>query len=166
MNRDEVLLLAAIGAVFVLLGRKVTSMSAKEQIASVLKMFLAKQEGFSATPYWDVSRWSWGYGTAAPGPTGTITRDAAMDAAITHAFRDYDTLFNLVTRPLTINQWAALLSFAYNLGIGNAKNIVPYVNAYDDDTLFYHWSLYINANGKPLPVLRTRRQDEISLWIS
>ena len=50
----------------------------KTRLINKLAYFIPLVEGFRSTPYWDVKRYSWGYGTAAPGPTGTITREKAF----------------------------------------------------------------------------------------
>lgn len=131
---------------------------------AILKTFLQKWEGFSATPYWDVSRYSWGYGTAAPGATGTITRADAMKELLTHVDNDRAYLAPLLTRTLTPNQWAALLSFAYNLGPGNADNLLDNINSHDDGALYTQWMLYNKADGMYNDDLAARRAAELRLW--
>lgn len=145
-------------------GKKIVSVTAKENIMSVLKWFLPSVEGFSAVPYWDQSRYSWGYGTQAPGPSGTITRDEALAAMTDHVMGDYTRLYSVITRVLSVNQWAALLSFSYNLGIGNALNIVPYINSSDDAVLGDHWNRYVYAGGQVNQALIDRRAKEWELW--
>lgn len=132
--------------------------------AQLIKRF----EGFRSTPYWDVSRWSWGYGTRAPGSSGTITTDQATADLIAHAQDDYDTLAPRITRPLLINQWAALLSFAYEEGTGNpgAGALVNDINAGDDRVLETHWKKYIYAGGVVNPDIVERRNLEWDEWMS
>lgn len=117
---------------------------------TVLKEFLAKYEGFSPTPYWDVRQWSWGYGTrAAPlgtkkteKPNKTISKTAAWAESINHINEDYDYLKKLVKVQLNSNQWAALLSFSYNLGRGNADNLLNNINSNNLDALRAQWLSY------------------------
>lgn len=142
------------------------SLSFKNRLIDGLSSFIPSVEGFRSTPYWDVSRWSWGYGTAAPGETGTITREQAFTEMLTYLLTDYETLRPLVTRHLSINQWVALLSFSYNLGVGNAKKIVPLINAGDDTDLANEWMQYVHAGGVVDPDLVNRRSKELSLWVS
>lgn len=126
--------------------------------------FVASFEGFQSTPYWDVTRWSWGYGTPAPGPTGSITQaeaEAEMDKII---LGDYTRLQDKITRVLSGNQWSALLSFSYNLGIGNAYNLVSDINSGDDTKLEAHWKEYIYAGGAVNQDLITRRNREWEVW--
>jgi len=123
-------------------------------------------EGFRANPYWDVSRYSWGYGTPAPGRYGTITRDQAFIELESFNVANFNYLFDLVTRPLTVNQWAALLSFAYNLGPGNADNLIQNINSGNDTALGEQWNSYINSGGAPNPALIERRAAEFAQWLS
>lgn len=143
-----------------------TAGSFKTRLLDKLATFIPSVEGFSSTPYWDQSRFSWGYGTAAPGATGTISREKAFSDMITYLMNDYATLGNKITRSLSVKQWAALLSFSYNLGIGNALNLVPIINAGDDDALHDKWIKYVYAGGVVNQDLVARRNKEFALWVS
>lgn len=141
---------------------------------SILKNFFATWEGFRSQPYWDVSRWSWGYGTRVPGsiddpnvrPSGTISRSQAWAAASAHVDGDYNYLKRLILRPLNTKQWAALLSFSYNLGPGNADNLVYNINAGDNQALQNQWMQYINISGEPSSYQVQRRAAEWQLFNS
>lgn len=145
-------------------------------IKSILSPFLQLWEGFSSTPYWDVKRWSWGYGTPAlingqlatdfhTKPTGTITRIRALDEMLKHTANDMYDLVSKITRPLRPNQWAALLSFSYNLGIGNALNLIENINNNDSKALQIQWNKYILVDGKINDRQIKRRAAEWALWI-
>lgn len=166
MDRTFVYTMAVIGILAVIVGKKVLSNAGMEGILNVARAFLQSEEGFSATPYWDVSRWSWGYGTQAPGPGGTIDRDTAADDMMKHVMQDYDYLKKLITMPLTANQWGALLSFSYNLGPGNADNLVDNINRGDYIALGEQWNKYVYAGGVINSALVGRRQREWELFIS
>lgn len=140
--------------------------SFKKRLINALARFIPSVEGFRATPYWDVSRYSWGYGTAAPGATGTITREQAFSDMTAYLLADYGTLTGKITRRLTIDQWTALLSFSYNLGIGNALELVPYINSGDFQTLGEQWVRYVHAGGVVNQNLVARRNKEWALWNS
>lgn len=145
----------------------ITVFSLRSRIITILSGFIPGVEGFSATPYWDVSRWSWGYGTAAPGQnSGTITRERALADSITYLMRDYEDLGGRITRSLNANQWAAYLSFAYNLGPGNAYKLVDEINAGDDVALEREWKKFVYAGGEVHPALVDRRLKEWELWKS
>jgi GH24 family phage-related lysozyme (muramidase) len=138
----------------------------KIRLISMLASFTPSVEGFIPHPKWDNKQYSWGYGTAAPGPTGTITREQAFADMLSHLLRDYATLSNKITRNLNVSQWTGLLSFSYNLGIGNALNLVPLINLGDDPALLVKWAKYVYADGVVSQHLIERRQKEINLWVS
>jgi len=138
----------------------------KTRLINRLASFIPSVEGFRSTPYWDVSRYSWGYGTAAPGPNGTITRDQAFADMLTHLLHDYEILKGQVTRSLSVAQWAAYLSFSYNEGIGNADNLIDNINSHNDTALKTQWRKYIYAGGVVNQDLVERREKELALWFS
>jgi len=140
--------------------------SFRTRLLDKLAQFIPSVESFDPHPYWDVSRYSWGYGTAAPGTNGTITRAQAFSDMIAYLLADYNTLSRKITRRLTVNQWAAYLSFSYNLGIGNAFDLVPYINSGDFANLGVQWQRYVHAGGVVKPNLVQRRQQEWALWNS
>jgi GH24 family phage-related lysozyme (muramidase) len=152
--------IAALGVLaLVLLGSNF-----KKRLLDKLAEFIPSVEGFEAHPYWDVSRYSWGYGTAAPGKTGTITREQAFEDMVAYLLADYNTLSKRITRRLTVNQWAAYLSFSYNLGIGNALNLVSLINQGNNTALGTKWNQYIHAAGQVNQTLVARRQREWALF--
>lgn len=115
-----------------------------------LKDIFVKFEGFSSVPYWDVKQWSWGYGTKVPGssndktkkPSGTISRAKGMLDSFVHVEADKDRLRKALKVELNQKQMAALLSFSYNLGVGNALKMVDYINAGDLEFIGYKWRAY------------------------
>lgn len=149
-----VLLLFALGTTF------------RDRLLDKLASFIPSVEGFRSTPYWDVVRYSWGYGTAAPGATGTITREQAFQDMTTYLLNDYAALSSRVTRSLTVPQWAALLSFSYNEGIGNAYNLLANINSGNDAALAAQMRKYVYAGGVINDDLVDRREKEINLWNS
>lgn len=141
---------------------------------SVLSGFLKAWEGFSSSPYWDVSRWSWGYGTRVPGsvnnrsqrPSGSITQAKAMTDAISFSNTQFNELAPLVTVKLNSKQWAAFLSFAYNLGTDDAKKLLPNLNSQNWDALGEEWNRYVYAGGVRSTELEDRRAAEWQLFNS
>jgi len=160
-------------AIWLIVAAVVIMASVAATYKTVLSKFLPTWEGFSATPYWDHQQWSWGYGTKVPGsgldpranPGGTITRAQAMIDAVAHIEKDYGDLKRLITVPLSANQWAALLSFSYNLGVGNADNLVANINTNNMVALQAQWKSYIYASGVILQQLVDRRAAEWALWM-
>ncbi len=140
--------------------------SFRTRVLDKLSQFIPSVELFDPHPYWDEKRYSWGYGTAAPGKNGTITRAQAFTDMIAYLLADYNTLNKRIIRHLTVNQWVALLSFSYNLGIGSALDLVPYINAGDFVNLGVRWQRYVHSGGQVNPELVMRRQREWWLWNS
>jgi len=141
---------------------------------TILKKFLADWEGFRSKPYWDVSHWSWGYGTKVPGsinnkyiiPQGTITKDQAMNDLLQYARSDKDYLDPLITVKLKSYQWAALLSFSYNLGNDDADNLVFNINTWNLPALETQWKKYIYVSDEIDEHQIDRREAEWELFIS
>jgi lysozyme len=143
-----------------------TAGNSADAINQAVDAMLSQWEGFSPTPYWDVSRYSWGYGTAAPGSAGMITKAQALSDSNAVLQNDMQTLQGLISVPLNANQWAALLDFSYNLGVGNAENLVANINAGDSAALQAEWMQYVNADGEINQTLVARRSAEWQLWNS
>jgi len=155
---------AAVLAALLLLAP--TSLYASDYIMNIATDFVKSMEGFSSIAYWDVSRYSWGYGTQAPGVNATTTEERAARELSAYLKTDYNYLSALIDVPLNSNQWAALLSFSYNLGRGNADNLVSNINNQDWDALRVQWSKYVNAGGSYSDALAQRRNAELDLFFS
>lgn len=131
---------------------------------TITDWLIPQLEGFLAHPKWDNKQYTWGYGTRAPGPAGTITQAQALKDMRAYIDADYNYLKQLITRPLTAEQWAAYLSFSYNEGRGNADNLVANINSGDDDALETQWKKYIYAGGVVDDGLIDRRNTEWQVW--
>lgn len=149
-------------------------MATGKSYIEVLEKFLIEHESFSPKPVWDVKQWSWGYGSRVPGsvndkniyPGGTITKQQAAKEAAKFYQAHYKYLSPLIKVPLNANQWAALLSFSYNTGTGNADNLVPNINSRNNEALKTQWMKYVYAGGQKLDGLVTRRKRELALYFS
>lgn len=140
----------------------------KKNLFNILKGLLIQFEGYRAKPYWDVTRYSWGYGTAAPNgaDSGTISKSDAMKDAMNFSMQQQQTLRNYLKVSLTDKQWAALLSFAYNLGTGNAIKLIDAINLGDNNFIGQRWNSYIYSGGIVNPDLKKRRAIEFNLFNS
>lgn len=88
----------------------------------------------------------------------------------------YITLFGFemavnkyVTSKINQNQFDALVSFAYNVGIGNFKSstLLKKVNLKPlDDNIAYQFSRWNKSKGKVLNGLTKRRKEESNLYFS
>lgn len=69
--------------------------------------------------------------------------------------------------PLTDNQFSALVSFAFNLGLGNLKSstLLRKLNGRDYQGAADEFTRWDNAGGKALPGLTKRRQAERALFL-
>ena len=75
----------------------------------------------------------------------------------------------LLKKNINNNQFSALVSFAYNLGLNNLKNstLLKKVNSNSKDrTIVDEFIKWIYAGGKPLEGLKRRRQAEAYLYFS
>lgn len=131
---------------------------------NILKVFIPQVEGFHPKAVWDYKQYSYGYGTKAPNASATITKEAAFNEMVKVLQQNYNYLKPFIKVPLKPNQWAALLSFAYNTGNANAKNLVSNINKQDTTAVTNQMAKYINAGGKPLEGLKNRRAKEIALY--
>lgn len=89
--------------------------------------------------------------------------EALLRADLLETCRDVQAI---VSRPVTDNQFAALVSFAYNCGCANLKKstLLRLVNAGDvtgADAEFVKWN---KAGGRELPGLTRRRTAEAALF--
>ena len=132
--------------------------------------FLQSNEGFSATVYKDVAGvQTIGIGhKLLPGesfPDG-ITQDQAQTMLIHDLTFVQNALTVLAPASCTQNQWDALCDFGFNLGVGALKTLLAH--GWDQvPTQMLRWRFArLNGVETEVPALKTRREDEISLFIS
>lgn len=118
-------------------------------------------------------RWTIGFGNTfyedgkpvLPGHAITQEKAEQLFELIANEFSD--KVSKLVTSMVTLNQFGALVSFAYNCGVVNLKNstLLKKVNANPNDlsirSEFLKWN---KANGKVLAGLTRRREAEANLY--
>lgn len=129
---------------------------------------ITKFEGFSSTVY----RCPAGVLTLGYGHTGgvkwgdTITKEHALvllklDLQIVQEkVEEYNSIYNW-----TNNEYNALLSFGYNLGVGSIDQLTNHGNR-TKEIIAKKMLLYCNANGEQLPGLVTRRKEEQKLFLT
>ena len=76
----------------------------------------------------------------------------------------YGVLKESVIEALTENQWAALLSFVFNLGAGRDWTLWKRLNASQFDQAPGEMIRFVNAGGRKVQGLVNRRADEVKLW--
>lgn len=134
-------------------------------------------EGFSSKPYRDVAgvpTIGWGSTYYKDGKKVTmsdkpITEDEANSLLAYIANKDFGSFINnLVKIELNQNQFDALVSFCYNLGIGNFKSstLLKKINQGDFKGASEEFIKWNKAGGKTLDGLTRRRQKEKELFLS
>jgi GH24 family phage-related lysozyme (muramidase) len=122
-------------------------------------------EGFHPNPYWDFAQWTWGYGTKAPGRSGTINQDQAESALRlyleTHCRPIIDGL------NVNMNQATALYSFCFNVGPAQfeSSTLVGLIRqGAPADSVAWEFGQWTKAGGKELPGLVNRRNREKEIF--
>ena len=120
-------------------------------------------EGLRLTSYQDsVGVWTIGYGHTQGVQAGqTITQQQAQ-AFLQQDLGVAEAGVNKLGLTLTDNQFAALVSFTFNLGAGNLNKLVSHGLAATADRIL----LFDHAGGKQLPGLTRRRQAERALYLT
>jgi GH24 family phage-related lysozyme (muramidase) len=87
---------------------------AEPRVSAKLVEFVSKFESFQPNPYWDISRWSHGFGTYASGPDDTVTEAEALAELKVELKR----IVPYIPRKKRLKQQEidALASFGYNNG--------------------------------------------------
>ena len=132
-------------------------------------------EGFSDRPYLcPAKKWTIGYG-ATFYPNGRvvtskdpkITKDKATEMLIDMVDKFALQVHRLIRVPITQNQFDALVSFAYNVGIGNFRNstLLRKLNIKEPiPVLVKEINKWNRSNGNILPGLTRRRNEEAKLF--
>lgn len=116
--------------------------------------------------------WTIGYGhTSAAGPPtvtpGLVVSQQAADEILRRDLEKFEKgVAELVKVPLTTGQNDALVSFAFNCGLGAlAKStLLKRVNAKEFHRVPAEFMKWTKANGQELPGLVQRRRAETALW--
>jgi lysozyme len=113
--------------------------------------------------------WTIGYGhTGTEVKSGlNISLDKANQLLQQDLIKFEDGVNKLVTSSINQNQFSALVSFAYNLGLGalQKSTLLKLVNANPNDhNIPLEFMKWINAGGKPLDGLKRRRAAESELY--
>lgn len=131
-------------------------------------------EGLRLTAYQDsVGVWTIGYGTTARAGIGVFPKagmtcteaeaEAWLRAVVDKFARQVGAM---ITRPVTDNQFGAMVSLAYNIGPGNfsTSSVLKKTNAGDFAGAAASFALWNKAGGKVLKGLVTRRAAEAALY--
>lgn len=112
--------------------------------------------------------WTIGYGSTGPHvtPGKVVTEAQANDLLQDDLDRFEKAVTRLVTVPLTQNQYDALVSFAFNVGISalERSTLLKRVNARLFDQARAEFAKWNRAGGRPLAGLTRRRAAEAALF--
>lgn len=143
-------------------------MTPSEACFNLVKRF----EGCRLTAYPDPATggdpWTIGFGTTGPGikPGTVITQDDAENYLRRDLVHVGEQIDKLLTVDVTQGQFDALVSLAYNIGVGNlAKStLLRKLNAGDVLGAAMEFPKWRNAAGRVMPGLVTRRAAEQALF--
>lgn len=135
---------------------------------------IKKSEGFVSKLYMDQGKPAIGYGInltptqAEQYKNKTITEDEATDMLRNHLSNVEEFISRAVTVDLTQNQFDALCSFTYNVGVGNLQTstLLKKLNAGDYAGAAGEFEKWNKSGGKVLPGLIARRLEEKQLFES
>jgi lysozyme len=130
-------------------------------------------EGYRGEAYRDaVGVWTIGYGhTSMAGPPevrpGMRIDRAEADEILARDVEAFaQGVRDLIARPVNASQFSALVSFAYNVGLGNFRksSVLAAVNRGDHDAVARRLQLWVKAGGRTLAGLVKRRAAEAALF--
>lgn len=146
-------------------------MKASEQCLTLIKSF----EGYRTRPYrCPAGIWTVGYGcTFYPdgrpvGPDDPLVNQEQADALLVNTLITFeDAVTKLVDVPLLQCQFDALVSFAFNCGIGNFRNstLLRKINQDDFENASSEFARWNQGGGQVLPGLVRRRNAEKLLFL-
>ena len=85
--------------------------------------FIKSMEGFAKYPVWDYAQYSVGYGCRCEkGEYPNGITEAEADALLRKAISNFENGINNIGRQFTQNQFDALVSFSFNVGLGWTQN--------------------------------------------
>ena len=132
--------------------------------------FIKKYEGCKLSAYrCPANVWTIGYGHTKKVRAGQKITQAQAEKLLQEDLAVFEQGVNdLSTVELTENQCAALVSFAYNLGLAALKKstLLKKLNAADFSGAADEFLKWDNVNGKPLKGLTARRGAERTLFLT
>lgn len=107
-----------------------------------------------------------GYGHTPATLGDTITLAQAVELLAKDVSKFEQGVNSLCARPLNSNQFSALVSFAFNVGLQALADstLMHLVNAGNFSEAAHQFAFWVHAGGKVLPGLVARRQAEATLF--
>lgn len=138
---------------------------------------LKKHEGLRLSAYPDPATggepWTIGYGTTSRAGVGKVTKgmkitEAEAEDMLRRALVVFERgVVKALTRPPNQNQFDALVSFAYNVGVPamSRSSVVRHFNNGDVEKAANSFAAWNKAAGKVMPGLTRRRAEERALFL-
>ncbi len=125
-------------------------------------------EGFEDTAYLcPANVWTIGYGRTKNVKEGDKITEPQAERDLQEELQEFGAqVLGVVDVSLLQNEFDALTSWTYNLGVGNlsSSTLLKKLNAGDKDSVPSEMLRWNKAAGKVLAGLTTRRQAEADLW--
>lgn len=142
-------------------------MKTNEKGLDLIKSF----EGCKLESYQDiVGIWTCGYGSTGEDITEGLTwsQEDASDRLLTDLEKFEKQVSEMVSVPLTTNEFSALVSFCYNLGSHHLKTstLLSKLNEDDRESAAEHFLDWSKAGGVVVPGILRRRKAERNLFLS
>ena len=105
-------------------------------------------------------------GTPVPYANG-LSRDQVVALLACDLHRYEDAINDVIAVDLAQNQFDALVSFCFNIGIGGfqGSTLLKHVNNSNFDAVPGDFRMWENAGGQHSDGLANRRENEIKLWL-
>jgi lysozyme len=139
-------------------------MKVSQECVDMIKFF----EGFESKAYLcPANVWTIGYGRTKNVKEGDTITEIQADRDLLEELEVFgEQVLNTVKVPLKQNQFDALTSWTYNLGVGNLQSstLLKELNSKNYNAAGQEMLRWNKAGGKVLAGLTRRRESEAKLW--
>jgi len=110
--------------------------------------------------------WTIGYGHTGDVVRGQRITEAEADKLLLNDLQRFEKAVNAVTAPLDQGQYDALVSFAFNVGVGafRSSTLLRLLNHGDYEGAAGQFKRWNKGGGKVLPGLVRRREEERAMF--
>lgn len=141
----------------------------REDAVSIALDLIKKWEGCKLTAYkCSAGVWTIGWGSTGPGiKEGAVWTQAQADSRLAADVRKFaDGVLGAVTARANANQLGAMISLAYNIGLGafRSSTLLRLFNAGDTSGAQAQFRRWNKAGGKVVNGLTNRRNDEAAVF--
>lgn len=134
--------------------------------------FIKSMEGFAKYPVWDYAQYSVGYGCrCSKGDYPNGITEAEADALLRKFLTQFENGINGIRQQYTQNQFDALVSFSFNVGLAWTQNKsyriyqLAHGTRFSDAEVIDIFKSWNKAGGQVLAGLTRRREAEAHMWL-